>query len=59
MVAMLARRDMLRLPDLRKLPRPAETLEMLKPGIPLAFCMGAVMITVVTATNLATGRIYI
>lgn len=46
---------MLRPGDLRSLPKLAETIDMLKPGVPLAFCMGAVMTTVVSATNLATG----
>lgn len=47
---------MLRLADLRSFPSLGETLSMLQPGLPLAFCVAAMMTTVVTATNLASGQ---
>lgn len=55
MIWMLARRRMLRSVDLKVPPSLDETAEMLKPGIPLAFCIGALMTTVVAATNIASG----
>ncbi len=55
MTIMLSRRSMLKLSDLRSLPSLDETLQMLQPGLPLAFCVAAMMTTVVTATNLASG----
>jgi len=55
MTGSLIRKSLLRPVDLRVLPTPAVLGEMLKPGIPLAFCIASAMAMVVTATNMAAG----
>lgn len=55
MLGMLSRKSMLQLSDMSKLPSTTHVLDMLKTGVPLAFCIASVMTTVVSATNLAAG----
>jgi hypothetical protein len=52
---MLARKDLLLPRDLRSLPPLAQWVATLRPGIPFAFCIAAVVTALLTATNLATG----
>lgn len=56
MTGSLARNSLLKLGDLRILPRVAVVGEFLKPGVPLAFCIASAMALVVSATNLAAGK---
>ena len=55
MLVMLARKDLLLPSDLPKLPPLQQWVDTLRPGIPFAFCIAAVVTALLTATNLATG----
>ncbi|DBA86461.1 hypothetical protein WJX79_010137 [Trebouxia sp. C0005] len=55
MLFMLWRKDVLRLSDLKSLPSPRELLPMAQAGFGLAFCIAAIMCSVVGATTIATG----
>ncbi|KAL3162098.1 hypothetical protein ABBQ38_009164 [Trebouxia sp. C0009 RCD-2024] len=55
MLFMLCWKGVLRLSDLRTLPSPQELKPMAQAGFGLAFCIGAVMCSVVGATTIATG----
>ena len=52
---MLARKDLLLPRDLPSLPPLTQWVDTLRPGIPFAFCIAAVVTALLTATNLATG----
>ena len=53
----LARKGMLRVSDLRTLPTSEELIPMAQAGFGLAFCIGAVMCSVLGATTMATGKL--
>ncbi len=55
MLIMLARKDLLLPKDLLRLPPLQQWVDTLRPGIPFAFCIAAVVTALLTATNLATG----
>ncbi len=55
MLYMMARKDLLVPADMGSLPPPKQWADTLKPGIPFAFCIAAVVTALLTATNLATG----
>ena len=55
MLVMLARKDLLLPRDLPSLPPLQQWVDTLRPGIPFAFCIAAVVTALLTATNLATG----
>ena len=55
MLIMLARKDLLLPGDLLRLPPLQQWVDTLRPGIPFAFCIAAVVTALLTATNLATG----
>lgn len=55
MLVMLARKDLLLPSDLPSLPPLQQWVDTLRPGIPFAFCIAAVVTALLTATNLATG----
>ncbi|DBB10527.1 TPA: hypothetical protein ACH3X3_002065 [Trebouxia sp. C0006] len=55
MLFMLWRKGVLRLSDLKTLPSPRELLPMAQAGFGLAFCIAAIMCSVVGATTIATG----
>ena len=55
MLVMLAKKDLLASDDLRRLPPLQQWMDTLRPGIPFAFCIAAVVTALLTATNLATG----
>ncbi|CAL8469109.1 g8650 [Coccomyxa elongata] len=54
MLFMMARKDLLRPGDMGSLPPPKQWADTLKPGVPFAFCIAAVVSALLTATNLAT-----
>ncbi|CAL5229571.1 g12927 [Coccomyxa viridis] len=54
MLVMLARKDLLLPRDLPSLPPLQQWVDTLRPGIPFAFCIAAVVTALLTATNLAT-----
>ena len=56
MLFMLARKDLLLPSDLPSLPPLQQWVDTLRPGIPFAFCIAAVVTALLTATNLATGK---
>ena len=53
----LGRKGMLRLSDLKTLPTSEELVPMAQAGFGLAFCIGAVMCSVLGATTIATGAL--
>lgn len=53
----LARKGVLRVSDLRTLPTSEELIPMAQAGFGLAFCIGAVMCSVLGATTMATGEL--
>ena len=55
MLFMLARKNLLLPRDLPSLPPLQQWIDTLRPGIPFAFCIAAVVTALLTATNLATG----
>ena len=55
MLVMLARKKLLLPSDLPSLPPLQQWVDTLRPGIPFAFCIAAVVTALLTATNLATG----
>ncbi len=57
MAGSLVKKSLLQLADLRSLPKLAVLAEFLKPGIPLGFCIASAMTLVVSATNLAAGKV--
>lgn len=56
MLWMMARKQLLLPADAGQLPPPSQWAATLKPGVPFAFCIAAVVTALLTATNLATGR---
>ena len=54
-LVMLGQKGMLRMSDLRSWPRREELVPMTQAGFGLAFCIGAVMCSVMGATTMATG----
>ena len=54
-LVMLGRKGMLTLSDLRSWPKSEELVPMAQAGFGLAFCIGAVMCSVMGATTMATG----
>ncbi len=57
MLFMMARKNLLRPGDMGLLPPPKQWADTLKPGVPFAFCIAAVVTALLTATNLATGAL--
>ena len=55
MLFMMARKDLLKPADMGSLPPLKQWADTLKPGVPFAFCIAAVVTALLTATNLATG----
>lgn len=55
MYAILLKKGQLDPADFARVPGPAVVSRTLAPGIPLGFCISAVMMSVLTATNAATG----
>ena len=55
MLIMLARKDLLLPKDMLQPPPLQQWVDTLRPGIPFAFCIAAVVTALLTATNLATG----
>lgn len=51
----LGKKKMLRVSDLKTLPTREELVPMAQTGLGLAFCIGAVMCSVLGATTMATG----
>ncbi|KAK9908576.1 hypothetical protein WJX75_009869 [Coccomyxa subellipsoidea] len=54
MLYMMTRKELLIPGDMGSLPPPKQWAETLKPGVPFAFCIAAVVTALLTATNLAT-----
>jgi hypothetical protein len=57
MLYMMTRKELLIPGDMGSLPPPKQWAETLKPGVPFAFCIAAVVTALLTATNLATGAL--
>lgn len=55
MLAMMVRRGLLLPEQAGRLPSAGQWGDTLKPGVPFAFCIAAVVTALLTATNLATG----
>lgn len=55
MGGMLVAKGCLNPRDLRQLPSVGQALQLVREGVPLVLCIGAVVVAVFTATNLATG----